>query len=271
MLNYCNITDIYSTRSVIQIEGTHMRLLKSLTRGLHALDFLREKGSPVRLTDVAVELEVEKSNASHLLKTLVAAGYVRQTDTRQYVIRENLFHEPVGGGKKRQGLEAIIACKERWQPVLRRFVEETGECAHMAVLVKSRVWYVDKIDSTLPLKVDHPIGSLSPLHCTALGKAFLAFGRVEEIAELSRYTPKTITSRGALEEEISLTRRRGYAVDDEEFAPGIRCVARPVDDEEGEMIAAVGISGPTVRIDDERLAQLGALITEVSAPQMVEA
>jgi DNA-binding IclR family transcriptional regulator len=132
------------------------------------------------------------------------------------------------------------------------------------VLVKSRVWYIDKIDSTLPLKVDHPIGSLSPLHCTALGKAFLAFGGARP-DELTGYTGKTITSEVKLREEIEATRNRGFAIDDEEFAPGIRCVARPVFDESGQMIAAIGVSGPSVRVDDKRLAELGELVMSVSA------
>jgi len=238
-----------------------MRLLQSLTRGLKALDFLRERDGPVRLTDVAEELGVEKSNASHVLKTLVASGYAAQNDARRYMATNHCGSDH----SHDHTLEDIVAYKEEWRPVLKSLVAATGECAHMAVLVKTRVWYIDKIDSTLPLKVDHPIGSLSPLHCTALGKAFLAFGQANETGELTRYTNKTITTLAALEAEITETRRRGYAVDDEEFASGIRCVARPIMDCYGRMIAALGISGPSVRIDDGRLAELGALAMAASA------
>jgi DNA-binding IclR family transcriptional regulator len=233
-----------------------MRLLQSLTRGLAALDFLVERGTAVRLTDVAAALGVEKSNASHVLKTLVAAGYAAQDDSRRYHATAKMLHPSRGG----HSLEEIIACKERWRPVLQNLVDETGECAHLAVLVDTRVWYIDKIDSTLPLKVDHPIGALSPLYCTALGKAFLAFGPVTETGALTAYTRKTITSVAQLDAEIAATRQRGYAVDDEEFAPGIRCVARPIIGRDGQMIAALGISGPSVRIDGARLAELGTLV-----------
>ena len=78
------------------------------------------------------------------------------------------------------------------------------------------------------------------------------------------YTPRTITSAARLDEEVHLARRRGYTVDDEEFAQGIRCVARPVRDRDGHTIAAIGISGPTVRIDEERIAALGAILCGVS-------
>lgn len=239
-----------------------MRLLQSLTRGLETLDYMRQQAAPVRLTDVAEALGVEKSNASHVLKTLVAAGYASQDESRRYGLTDKIAAEAVPA---EHSLEDIVQCKEAWRPALEALVARTRECAHLAVLVKSRVWYIDKIDSTLPLKVDHPIGSLSPLHCTALGKAFLAFGDARPQLDLKPYTPSTITTMARLGVEIEATRKRGYAIDDEEFAPGIRCVARPVHDASGRMIAAIGVSGPSVRIDDKRLAELGQAVLSVSS------
>lgn len=238
-----------------------MRLLQSLTRGLETLDFMRRQDAPARLTDVASALGVEKSNATHILKTLVAAGYAEQDAARRY----RLTQKAAPPAHDEHSLEDIVACKETWRPALETLVAQTQECAHLAVLVKSRVWYIDKIDSTLPLKVDHPIGSLSPLHCTALGKAFLAFGDAHADDALAGYTRKTITTPARLQAEIEATRERGYAIDDEEFATGIRCVARPVYDNDGVMIAAIGVSGPSVRVDDERLAELGRIVMSVSA------
>ncbi|WP_269585345.1 IclR family transcriptional regulator [Roseibium sp. Sym1] len=232
-----------------------MRLLQSLTRGLRALDILYAAGRPLRLTEIADELGVEKSNASHVLKTLVASGYASQDDSRRY---QASARGPVA--PREHSLSDVVACKERCRPALEALVRGTGECAHLAVLVDTRVWYIDKVDSTLPLKVDHPIGSLSPLHCTALGKAFLAFGNAAIPSDRARYTPKTITDLDTLLVEITRTRGRGYAIDDEEFAPGIRCAARPVFDEHGQMIAALGVSGPSVRVDDARLTELGELV-----------
>lgn len=237
-----------------------MRLLQSLTRGLDTLDYMRSRGEAVRLTDVAGALGVEKSNAAHVLKTLVASGYAEQDGSRRYSLTAK-----AAPARSEHSLEDIVACKEAWRPALEDLVARTQECAHLAVLVESRVWYIDKIDSTLPLKVDHPIGSLSPLHCTALGKAFLAFGDARPQNELTGYTRTTITSQAKLKAEIAATRQRGYAIDDEEFAPGIRCVARPVYDENGTMIAAIGVSGPSVRVDDARLEELGRIVMSVSA------
>jgi DNA-binding IclR family transcriptional regulator len=240
-----------------------MRLLQSLTRGLEALDYLRTNAGPVRLTEVAAALGVDKSNAAHVLKTLVAAGYAEQDERRRYAATP----KATPGQFRQHSLEAIVAVKQAWRPALDRLVATTGECAHLAVLVGAQVWYIDKVDSPLPLKVDHPIGSLAPLHCTALGKAFLAFGQADMPTELVAYTPRTLTTKRALAEDLARIRRLGYAIDDGEFTNGIRCVARPVYDESGFMIAAVGLSGPSVRVDQARLTELGSIVLSLSADE----
>lgn len=236
-----------------------MKLLQSLTHGLRALDFMAERGGAVRLTDVADALEVSKPNASHLLTTLVAAGYAERDGNRQYRASGKIR------GARQHALEDIIECRERWHPALEELQARTGEYSHMAVLVKSRIWYIDKVDSTQPLKVEHPLGMLSPLHCTALGKAFLAFGHAEPENPLTGYTTGTITTRSRLLEEIRLTQARGFAVDIEEFTLGIRCAAGPIFDPQGIMIAAIGISGPSVRISADKLFELGLIVKEVSS------
>lgn len=233
-----------------------MRLLQSLSRGLETLDYMASQPGPVRLTDVAEALGIDKSNAAHLLKTLVAMKYAVQDDSRRYMASGKL----AGNARAEHTLEEIVSIKEAWRATLEALVAETGECAHMAVLVGPRVWYIDKVDSVLPLKVDHPIGALSPLHCTALGKAFLAFGRAQMPEDQPAFTPRTLTTRRALLDEIERTRARGYSIDDEEFAPGIRCVARPIYDDAGAMIAAIGVSGPSVRVTDARLHELGRTV-----------
>jgi DNA-binding IclR family transcriptional regulator len=233
-----------------------MRLLQSLSRGLDALTYMSSQPGAVRLTDVAEALGVDKSNAAHLLKTLVASGFAVQDDSRRYRPTARL----ASTARTEHTLEEIVAVKEAWRATLEALVAETGECAHLAVLVGPRVWYIDKVDSPLPLKVDHPIGALSPLHCTALGKAFLTFGRAQIPDDLPAFTLRTLTTRRALTDEIERTRSRGYSIDDEEFAPGIRCVARPIYDAAGAMIAAIGVSGPSVRVTDARLHELGRIV-----------
>jgi DNA-binding IclR family transcriptional regulator len=231
-----------------------MRLLKSLNRGLDALNYLATQQEPARLTEVAEHLDVDKSNASHILRTLVAAGYAQQTDGRRYCLGPKMARP------RKSELEDVVERREKLHDLLKSLVEATRECAHMAVLVGTKVWYIDKIASPLPLKVDHPIGSLAPLHCTALGKAFLAFGDARETGPLERFTPHTITTAAALQDEIEATRKRGYSIDNEEFAEGVSCVAAPIFDADGRMAAAIGLSGPAARNNMNRLAELGQLL-----------
>jgi DNA-binding IclR family transcriptional regulator len=237
-----------------------MRVVQTLQRGLAILDYLAAAGGPVRTSDVAAHFDIDKANASRLLQTLHEAGYAERTDGRRYVVGQKVLGDG-GGGRQ---LEDMIALRERTHSLLEGLVEAAGECAHMAVLVADKVWYVDKVSSPHALRVDHPVGALSPLHCTALGKAFLTFLPKHLTGELARYTARTVVDPAQLEHDLAQARLRGYTTDDEEFSPGVRCVAAPILDERGRMVAAVGLSGPTARIDMDRLADLGQLVRDRS-------
>jgi DNA-binding IclR family transcriptional regulator len=100
------------------------------------------------------------------------------------------------------------------------------------------------------------------LHCTALGKVFLAFGQRPMPAEMEQYTNRTLTNAAAVEANLRDARRDGFASDDEEFSPGVRCVAAPIRRTGGSTVAAVGLSGPSVRIDARRLNELGRLLRD---------
>jgi len=237
-----------------------MRLVQSLQRGLAVLDYLAESREPVRTSDVALRFDIDKANASRLLNTLSAAGYARRTDGRRFAIGAKF------GGEDSRPLEGLIALRERTRSLLEGLVEASGECAHMAVLVADKVWYVDKISSPHPLRVDHPVGALAPLHCTALGKAFLAFSaRAVMPGELARFTAQTIVDTDRLAADLARARQDGFARDDEEFSPGVRCVAAPIRNQAGAIVAAVGLSGPTARINADRLDALGRLVRDRTA------
>lgn len=235
-----------------------MRVVQTLQRGLAILDYLAAAGGPVRMSDVAARFDIDKANASRLLQTLQEAGYAERTDGRRYILGTKMLGD---GGRQ---LEGVIALRERTHSLLEALVEIAGECAHMAVLVGDKVWYVDKVPSPQVLRVDHPVGALSPLHCTALGKAFLTFLPKQLNGDLVRYTPSTLIDLTQLERDLAVSRQRGYTSDDEEFSPGVRCVAAPIFDERGRMVAAVGLSGPTARIDADRLADMGRLVRDRS-------
>ena len=235
-----------------------MKLLKSLTRGLKVIELLSESLLPVRLIDISKKLESKKSNTSHILKSLMAAGYVNQDSYKRYYLNNKLTTY-----EQSHSIDSVVRWKEKFQPILKELTLKTGECTYLAVRADNRVWYIDKFDSRHSLKVDHPIGNLAPLHCTALGKTFLAFENIKIADELTKYTSKTITTKKNLLKEISRIRSEGFARDDEEYAEGIRCVARPIHDKNFHIVAAVGISAPTIRFGNKQFDKFGELIKEL--------
>jgi IclR family transcriptional regulator, acetate operon repressor len=232
--------------------------VKSLMKGLQALDLVRASVQPVRTIDIAERLEIDKGAASRTLQTLVQAGYANRTQDRRYVPGEKLRPE------QPPQLVGVVRLRERAHALLRELADFAGECAHLAILAGDRVLYLDKIESPQSLRVDQPIGTLAPLHCTALGKVFLAFAGAPIPPRPEHYTPRTITDPQLLAAHVRSIAQQGYSVDDEEFALGVRCVAAPLRDESGRVVGAIGVSGPTARVSLERLAEMGARVRLVA-------
>jgi DNA-binding IclR family transcriptional regulator len=146
---------------------------------------------------------------------------------------------------------------------LHALMERTGECVHLAVPAQGKVLYVDQVESPATLRVNAQVGTMNPLHCTALGKALLAFGDLSVPTTLEAFTPHTLTDPDQLRKNLEQVRAQGYAVDDEEFDLGVRCIAVPVFDFRGKAAASIGISGPATRVTLERLPELAAIVVEV--------
>lgn len=232
--------------------------VKALAKGLRALDLLAERAD-VGTNEIALALGIDKGAASRTMQTLVAAGYAVQNAKRRYQRGPKLRAGPATAAG------AGLSIRERAHPLLERLHTATGETAHLAIRADDRVLYLDKVETDLPLRVDRPVGTLSPLHCTALGKIFLAFGEAPVPRTLAGYTAHTAMDVDALRSALARIVQDGYAIDDEEFAVGIRCVAAPLRDAAGRVVAAIGISGPTARISPSHLASYGRLTMEVAA------
>ena len=154
---------------------------------------------------------------------------------------------------------------------------------HLSILSDDNALCVDKLDASRSMRMASFIGFLDPLHCSGVGKALLAF-QDEPVRQLlmarmrfEPHTPHTITDPGRLAEQIVEIRARGYAIDDEEIEQGLRCVAAPIRDHSGAVVAAVSISGPTTRVTQDGLGDLAkaveacarAISQELGAPQKV--
>jgi IclR family acetate operon transcriptional repressor len=134
------------------------------------------------------------------------------------------------------------------------------------VLRECEVVSLVSAESKQTLRTPVTVGSRTPAHCTSLGKAILAFSTDDQVAAflkgrmLKPYTPKTIITGSRFRENLCATRQRGYAFDDEEREPGLRCIGAPVWNSNAEVSAAVSVAGPTFRITDERVPVLAAAV-----------
>lgn len=234
-----------------------MTEIQSLARGLKILDLLGQATDGVSITEFAEILGVDKGSASRLVSTLARYGYAEKDEmTRRYHLGPRVV------GLSRSVLTRL-PLRDVAKPYLRRLMECTGECAHLAVPAQGKALYIDQVESPATLRVNAQVGTMNPLHCTALGKVILAFGDEDIPDRLEPFTPRTIKNKKILREHLQKIRKMGYAVDDEEFDPGVRCIAVPVFDFRDKAVGAIGISGPSTRITLERLPELAGIVVEV--------
>ncbi len=237
---------------------------RTLERGLAVLEALAEKERPMGVTELATHLDLDKSTVHRLLTTLVNLGYSRRDPrTRDYtlgvkvLVLYDAFHAQIG-------LQRIC------RPLLEELTDITGETSHLAVLSGLDIVFVDYVASRQMVGVRTVVGRSEPAHCTALGKAMLAAMPEAQRAEMldgasfEAYTDRTPTTRNAIEQDLQVTAERGWALDNEEFLLGVRCLSSAILDRNGNPAAAVGISGPAARMSLERCRELGPVILEVA-------
>ncbi len=236
-----------------------MREIQSLARGLRIIDLLVNVNRPVTVTEVASMLEVDKSTASRLIHTLQSYGYIQQDrNSRAYVVGKRLH--TIGWQ-----ITNRYALRETARPLLEQLAELTGECAHIGVYSSGKALVTDDVQSdTSLLRVVGNTGRLIHLHNTAVGKGLLAHGDFPLPDELPAVTDCTITNPTTLQRELTRVRDQGFALDDEENEIGVRCIAAPVFDAMGATVAAIGISGPKVRVGDDKVNKLGQMVYEAA-------
>jgi IclR family KDG regulon transcriptional repressor len=236
-----------------------MREIQSLSRGLQLLNIIAEAGEAQGVSDLAQQIGIDKSSVSRLLKTMEGFGYVQQEkQSRRYIIGKH-FHSLAWQLVNRYSL------REKAKPYIHRLAYATGECAHIGVYSAGKVQVTDDVQpETSLLRVAGTSGRLIHLHNTALGKGLIAFGYYPLPQDMPRITPRTITDTEALLVHLEEIRKLGYALDDEENEHGVRCLAAPVYNDAGIAIAMLGISGPTIRMAYENLAEYAPLVKEAA-------
>jgi len=242
-------------------QGKQYFFISSLEKGLRVLELLAEKQA-LTVSEVARHLDTNRAGSHRFLATLRELGYVEKDAEERY----HLTYRVVELGMKVVNRHEILRVVRPYLLELSAAFNETVNLGHFD---GADVLHLDKIDSKEILRMDSEIGSRAPAYCTALGKAVLAFLPEEEFnrylkeTRLKAHGPNTITSRRKLRAEVEQIRSTGYAVDNEELAPGLRCVSAPVYDHTGRAGYALSVSGPTLRMTLERIEAMHPVVVRI--------
>ena len=238
--------------------------IKVLNKSLSILETLLQHNSPMSMTEISEKLGLYPSNIHRILDTLKHWGYVEQESNNQkYQLGLKLLE--LGMAK----LHQIDLVKEA-HPFLKELVNKCNETVHLGVLEEEEVLYLAKEESSQIIRMCSYVGKRAPVHCTALGKVLLAYlpeGEKRKILgkrELPRLTEKTITDKEELEKELNKVKKQGFALDRGENEKDVQCIAAPIRNFQGKIIAAISISGPAYRVDIDKQNYLKEALIEMS-------
>jgi IclR family transcriptional regulator, acetate operon repressor len=233
-------------------------------RSLLVMEFVANSEKSVSLTEIMQAVKLPKPTVFRILTTLEEAGMLRrEPDAKRYVPGDRLsslaanvlLHSP-----QRAARHAI----------LEELVEKLGETCNLAIPNGHYVMYLDRVESSWPLRINLHAGSKVPLYSSASGKLFLAHSpkrmrdRLLTAAPLIAHTKNTMTSLRLLEAEFAKIRRSGYAVDNEEYIAGICCVAVPVMNDQQRVVATVAVHGPVARMSVEQATEFLPILREAA-------
>ncbi len=238
--------------------------VKSLVKALNILEVLSEAEQPYTLTQLSRHLHLHVSTVHRLLVNLVRHGFAEE--------------DPLTGGYQlsfrvlRMGLRVLdrLDFRRAALPWLRELNQQTKETVHLAILQGTQAISIEKFDSPQPVGLDARLGGVVPLHCTGVGKTLLAYQGADLLERLAqppgfaRQTPHTLTGLAQIRKELQQIREQGYALDREEAVEGLRCVAGPVFDYQGRIVAAFSVAGPATRMPPERVSEIARLVVETS-------
>jgi DNA-binding IclR family transcriptional regulator len=241
-------------------------LVQSVDRALTILELLA-RGGETGVTEIAVDLGVHKSTAFRLLATLEAHRLVERVGDR------GRYRLGVGNLRLAGATTARLDLVTEARPLCRQLASDTGETVNITVRSENSALYLDQVSATSSAVQSHNwVGQHIPLHATSNGKVLLSELPEPELAAvlkaLPRFTDATLTTRKRLVADLEQVRVRGYAVAVDELEVGLTAVAAPIRNAAGDVIASMSVSGPTFRLDEEKLERvlpaLLAAATEVS-------
>ena len=228
----------------------------AVERALAMLEAVAQQSDGLSNADISRKLQIPKSSASYLLRTLETQGYLtRDPETSKYRVGLKILSLGRGalGGRDVRGIAL---------PIMRHLTHQTGLTCHLAVLDGPDAVYIEKVEPEGFIRMDTWVGRRMRVHATSVGKAIVAHiaqERLEQILRKSgmeKRTPKTIVTIPRLLKELEKIRTQGYAVDDEENNLGARCVAAPIFDDRGSIEASLGLSGTTQQVSPQTMPRI---------------
>ena len=245
------------------LEEGHDSSVRALDKAIYVIEFLSGIDGDIDLAGLSRKVKMPKSTLLRLLRTMKNHNLVRQDkSTKRFSLGLGL----IALGKAAEKLYNLAG---EIHPYLIEITEKTGETASLMIREGRHAVYIDQVVSNNMIHGSAKIGFSLDLYCSSGGKALLSGFDDEKIdslfkdKEFEAKTAKTITDLKKLKKEIQKVREQGYAVDDEEVEIGGRCVAAPVKDKDGQIIAAVSVMGPTLRISQKNIPDIAQIVMSV--------
>ena len=255
MFHYSDVRSNSKTKSYTPV--------RTIYKCFSVLEYIADR-QPVRIPEIVRAVGLTRANVHRLVATLERLGYVERREDGKVHLSYKIF-------KMGSTVPHSRKLDEVTRPFMHQLSELSGETVNLGVLYADSVIYLDKVEAKQHLRLDHQIGEIDPLYCTALGKVLLSgfpdqdLERFFASVELRQYTENTILNKEKLLEEIGEVRRKGYALDLKELDANLHCIATPIYDYRNKLVAAMSISGPSIRFTRKRINLLIAPMLEITA------
>ena len=228
-------------------------IIQTVSRAMDLLEQFQEGDAELGLTDLSTRMKLQKNNVFRLVVTLKEKNYIEMNNlTGKY--RLGIKTRALGQVATRQ-----INFENHSRPILNDLKHHCHETCNFSIIRDGHTYYLDGVESDLPVRVTQRVGSSQPLYCTAAGRVQLAFMEPEKRmellsgSELMKLTSRTITDPDLLLGELVKVANQGYAIDDQEHDAGVMEIAAPVFDAQGDIVGALSILGPEMRLAGQRL------------------
>jgi len=236
--------------------------MNCVNRVIDILEVFLKEGNGIRLQELSELSGLNVSTTYRIVSTLVERGYLNQHHKRgEYFLSLKLLQFGIT-------IKKSFHIRDVAYPYLVELNRLTNEAANLAILDGNHALNIEHIESSYDLRYTSQTGAIIPLHNTAVGKVLLAYMREEELKQflvengLPRFTERTITDSNLLKDELASIRREEIAIDNEENTIGVTCIGSPIKDSTKMVIAAINISGPSARLNANKIREFKLLVKD---------